>query len=211
MICIKGWEGNHVFPKAVCSTLYCPSCNYTGNSLGAPHHLLSVEEAKPSQLLRIWQIDERQIGSRTRRDFIEHAILEQNCLVARAGREIVGFAITDQTFYGQTFIWLLIVTPEHRRKGVATELIRVIESNCPTPKLFTSTNSSNAIMQQLLNKLGFVPSGRIDNLEENDPELVYLKRVSRNRTKRLNVSSPRSKVVYSGHISLTELRTYDVG
>jgi hypothetical protein len=38
-------------------------------------------------------------------------------------REIVGFAITDQTFYGQTFIWLLIVTPEHRRKGVAVGLV----------------------------------------------------------------------------------------
>ena len=145
--------------------------------------LLSIEKAKPSQLLRICQIDERQIGSRTRKDFIENAILEHNCLVALVDREMVGFAVADQTFYGQTFIWLLIVTPEHRRKGVATELIRVIESNCPTRKLFTSTNISNAIMQRLLNKLGFVPSGRIDNLDENDPELVYFKRVSTNRTK----------------------------
>lgn len=145
--------------------------------------MLSVEEAKPSQLLRICQIDERQIGSRARKDFIESAILAHNCLVARVDREIVGFAITDQTFYGQTFIWLLIVTPEHRRKGIATGLIRFIESNCPTRKVFTSTNSSNAIMQQLLSKLGFVPSGRIDNLDENDPELVYFKRVSMNRAK----------------------------
>jgi ribosomal protein S18 acetylase RimI-like enzyme len=150
----------------------------------SPHHLLlSIEKAKPSQLLRICQIDERQIGSRARKDLIENAILEHNCLVARVDREIVGFAITDQTFYGQTFIWLLIVTPEHRRKGVAAGLVRVVESNCRTEKLFTSTNSSNAIMQQLLNKLGFAPSGRIDNLDENDPELVYFKRVNTNRTK----------------------------
>jgi ribosomal protein S18 acetylase RimI-like enzyme len=145
--------------------------------------LLSIEKAKPSQLGRICQIDERQIGSRARKVFIENAVLARNCLVARVDREIVGFAITDQTFYGQTFIWLLIVTPEHRRKGVATGLIRVIESSCPTSKLFTSTNSSNAIMQQLLDKLGFVPSGRIDNLDENDPELVYFKRVRKNRIK----------------------------
>ncbi len=145
--------------------------------------VLSIEKAKPSQLLRICQIDERQIGSRARKDFIENAVLAHNCLVARLDREIVGFAITDQTFYGQTFIWLLIIAQEHGRKGVATELIRAIESNCPTKKLFTSTNTSNTIMQQLLNKLGFVPSGRIDNLEENDPELVFFKRVSMNRTK----------------------------
>jgi ribosomal protein S18 acetylase RimI-like enzyme len=151
--------------------------------LRAPRHLLSIQKAKRSQLLRICQIDEKQIGSRARKDFIENAILAHNCLVARVDQEIVGFAITDQTFFGQTFIWLLIVMPEYRRKGVATGLIRVIESNCPTRKLFTSTNSSNDIMQQLLDKLGFVPSGRIDNLDENDPELVYFKRVSTNRTK----------------------------
>ena len=152
----------------------------------ASHHLLSIQKAKPSQLLRICQIDEKQVGSRARRDFIENAIRAHNCLVAEVDREIVGFAITDQTFYGQTFIWLLIVTPEHRRQGVATELIRVIELKCPTRKLFTSTNSSNAIMQQLLDKLGFVPSGRIDNLDEHDPELVYFKRVSMNRTRSQN-------------------------
>jgi GNAT superfamily N-acetyltransferase len=100
-----------------------------------------------------------------------------------SNREVVGFAITNQTFYDQTFIWLLIDTPEHRRKGVATELIRIIESNCPTQKLFTSTNRSNTNMRELLEKLEFVPSGRIDNLDENDPELVYFKRISMNRTK----------------------------
>jgi ribosomal protein S18 acetylase RimI-like enzyme len=147
---------------------------------------LSIEKAKPSQLARICQIDERQIGSRVRKDFIESAILAHNCLVARIDREVVGFAITNQTFYDQTFIWLLIVTPEHRRKGVATELIRIIESNCPTQKLFTSTNRSNIITRELLEKLEFVPSGRIDNLDENDPELVYFKRVRINRAKRLS-------------------------
>ena len=116
--------------------------------------------------------DERQIGSGKRKDFIENAILAHNCLVALVDREVVGFAIADQAFYGQTFIWLLIVTPKHRRKGVPTKLVQFTQSNCPTRKLFTSTNTSNRIMQQLLDKLGFVLSGRIDNLDENDPELV---------------------------------------
>ncbi len=161
MFCIKGWECNHVFAKAVVEHFIADAVTAREPLRGAPHRLLSVEKAKPSQLPRICQIDERQIGSRARKDFIESAILAGNCLVARADREIVGSAITDQAFYSQTFIWLIIVTPERRREGVATELIRVIESGCPTQKLFTSTNNSNAIMQQLLDKLGFVPSGRI--------------------------------------------------
>lgn len=152
-------------------------------SLGVVRQLLSITKAKMSQLTRICHIDERQIGSRARKGFIENAVLTRHCLVARVGSEIVGFAITDQTFYSQTFIWLLIVTPEHRRKGIATRLVQVIESNCPTEKLFTSTNRSNAITQQLLGKLGFVQSGSIDNLDENDPELVYFKRVNMNRIK----------------------------
>ena len=32
-------------------------------------------------------------------------------------------------------------------------------------------------MQALLAKLGYQPSGIIQNLEENDPELVYMKRL----------------------------------
>jgi len=81
------------------------------NPRGAPHHLLSVEKANRRNLLRICQIDARQIGSQARKDFIENAVLTHNCLVARVNREIVGFAITDQTFFGQTFIQLIIVTP----------------------------------------------------------------------------------------------------
>ena len=46
------------------------------------------------------------------------------------------------------------------------------------PKLFTSTNRSNAPMQSLLAKLGYRPSGVIENLDEGDPELVYMKHVS---------------------------------
>jgi len=56
-------------------------------------------------------------------------------------------------------------------------LVRHVEQECRTPKLFTSTNESNAPMRALLAKLGFSPSGVIENLDEGDPELVFFKRL----------------------------------
>ncbi|WZB72100.1 hypothetical protein WJ968_11125 [Achromobacter xylosoxidans] len=46
---------------------------------------------------------------------------------------------------------------------------------CDTAKLFTSTNQSNVAARRLMAKAGFVPSGMIENLDEGDPELVYVK------------------------------------
>jgi hypothetical protein len=45
-------------------------------------------------------------------------------------------------------------------------------------KLFTSTNASNERMQRLCERLGYVRSGPIEHLDEDDPELVYFKRLS---------------------------------
>ena len=50
-----------------------------------------------------------------------------------------------------------------------------LESECKTPKIFTSTNLSNLAMQALLVKLRYKLSGTIHNLDPDDPELVYMK------------------------------------
>jgi hypothetical protein len=51
----------------------------------------------------------------------------------------------------------------------------VLERNCKTIKLFTSTNESNKPMQELMIKMGYQPSGTVYNLDEGDPELFYFK------------------------------------
>ena len=50
-------------------------------------------------------------------------------------------------------------------------------SGTGTAKLFTSTNQSNLGMQALLVRLGYEPSGIVHNLDEDDPELIYVKRI----------------------------------
>ena len=61
--------------------------------------------------------------------------------------------------------------------GVGAALLaHCIELAGEAPKLWCTTNRSNTAMQGLLGKLGFIRSGQIDNLDENDPELVFLRR-----------------------------------
>ena len=122
-------------------------------------------------------IDPRVIDTPGRRPFISHAIAAGECYVATDGSAIVGYAVFDRSFFEQPFISLLNVDPAQRRRGIGAALMRHIESICVDEKLFTSTNESNAPMQRLCDQLGFVQSGRIENLDEGDQEIVYFKRL----------------------------------
>ncbi len=57
--------------------------------------------------------------------------------------------------------------------------MRFLEQHCTTAKLFTSTNLSNLPMQSLLIQRGYRLAGIIHDLDEGDPELVYVKMLDR--------------------------------
>jgi ribosomal protein S18 acetylase RimI-like enzyme len=79
-------------------------------------------------------------------------------------------------FFDSFFIKLVAVAEAERRAGVGTAMIEhLIDLIPPGEKLWTSTNESNAPMRALLPRLGFIESGRIDNLDEGDPELVFVR------------------------------------
>lgn len=99
--------------------------------------------------------------------------------VAHCGSRLAGFAVLVDHFFGRAFVELLVVAREARRRGVATKLLAAIASAVRGDRLFTSTNESNAPMRALLAKLGWIPSGRIDNLDDGDPELVFVKLLPR--------------------------------
>jgi ribosomal protein S18 acetylase RimI-like enzyme len=83
----------------------------------------------------------------------------------------------EYTFFEHGFISLIYVSGRARRSGAGWMLLRYLVSTCETPKLFSSTNQSNGPMQALFSKAGFEPSGKIHNLDPNDPEIVYYQRV----------------------------------
>lgn len=98
------------------------------------------------------------------------------CFVAEREGRIVGFSVLTRTFFHSFFIDLVIVAEADRRTGAGTAMIEhLIGLIPPGEKLWTSTNQSNAPMRALLPRLGFIESGRIDNLDEGDPELVFVR------------------------------------
>jgi ribosomal protein S18 acetylase RimI-like enzyme len=91
------------------------------------------------------------------------------------GNKVVGYVILDNSFFGHAFIPLLVVLAGNRRRGIGTRLIVEAEYRCHREKLFISANETNIGAQRLLERRDFVRSGRIENLDDTDDELVFCK------------------------------------
>ena len=139
--------------------------------------MLEVSRAAEWDLDALIKIDPSLSSEKSRRDFVRIGIDKGQCVVCRANGSIGGYAVFNKEFFGQAFIWLLFTSPVSRRIGVATSIIRHIETTIDSEKLFTSTNQSNVIMQNLMKKLGFSKSGYLENLDDKDPEIFYIKKL----------------------------------
>ena len=144
--------------------------------------MIKIRKAKLEDIHPICSFDQIAIENKAnRRQHIRKWVESEICYVAEIYGSVVGYTVLDYNFYSNGMIEMLYVHPDYRRQGVGTELIKHIESICKTEKLFTSTNQSNLAMQGLMNKRGYVSSGFIENLDEGDPEIVYFKRLEKNR------------------------------
>jgi GNAT superfamily N-acetyltransferase len=85
----------------------------------------------------------------------------------------------SRCFFDNMFLELVMVQEGFRRRGIATALIGHVQRIAGTPKLFSSTNRSNQAAHELFHHCGFEESGYIGNLDPNDPEIVYFKRIDR--------------------------------
>jgi GNAT superfamily N-acetyltransferase len=137
---------------------------------------LRVRPAGADEVDGVAHLDREATGVRDRRSELSAAELDGRLLVAERRAEIVGYAMHGR-FLGYDFLELLVVRPDARRTGVATALVGAVESRATTGKLFTSTNQSNLPMRRLCRRLGFEPSGWVDNLDDGDPELFFVKRL----------------------------------
>ena len=94
------------------------------------------------------------------------------------GADVVGFVVLTYNFFEQGFIPQLAVHLDHRRSGVASELLRAAEAECRAPKRFASVISSNEVAQVVLQRAGFERSGVIENPDPDDPEYIDFKPVA---------------------------------
>lgn len=101
-------------------------------------------------------------------------------LVARAGRELVGYAglwfVTDPAG-DQAHITNIVVAPEHRRHGVATRLMLaladvVVRRGCVAWTLEVRVSSTGA--QELYRRFGFAPAGVRRRYYENTEDAIVM-------------------------------------
>lgn len=111
----------------------------------------------------------------SRGEAVRTAVGQGHCQVAIRAGQVAGYVLTHGDFFGYAFVSLVVVAPAQQRRGVGLRLLAGAASACQTEKIFTSTNQSNLAAQRLFASAGFVRSGRIEHLDEGDPELVYVK------------------------------------
>jgi len=98
-------------------------------------------------------------------------------IVAEAADEVIGLLAYRTDWFQCTFISLVAVREDFRRRGIAREFFRSVEVVSPTPRIFSSTEETNAPAIRMHTALGFSPSGYVDNLPQGTRELLFYRRV----------------------------------
>jgi|FLOH01.1.fsa_nt_gi GNAT superfamily N-acetyltransferase len=111
-----------------------------------------------------------------RRDAIKHALETGSFLVALIDGKRAGYAIWEPDWFDSTFLKLVVVEKEFRRKGIASKLIlELANHHCPTGRLFSSTEADNEPSIAMHKGIGFVDSGWIDHLPQPHKEIFLFK------------------------------------
>jgi GNAT superfamily N-acetyltransferase len=140
-----------------------------------PEVTYCVRLALPSDFPALRFVDPLMRADHDRQHLTETSIERAECFVVAEDDEVHGFAILNYTLFGHAFVPLLVVAASERRRGLATALMAEAERQCVRNKLFVSCNRSNVPAQYLFERCGFVPSGQVENLDDEDDELVFFK------------------------------------
>ena len=129
-----------------------------------------LADAVPCADLAALVIGEERAGA-----FIKSHLERHHLIVAEADEAIVGFLAYRTDWFACTFVTLVSVLPDRRRKGVARALFEAVERASPGPRLFSSAEETNGAAIRLHRALGFSASGHVDNLPQGYRELLFYK------------------------------------
>ncbi|MCU1769955.1 GNAT family N-acetyltransferase [Pseudomonas protegens] len=136
-----------------------------------------IRVAGPDDVPAMLECDTYARAHASRGDAVRVAVGRGQGWVEVAAGRVAGYLLLNHDFFDHGFVSLVVVAPGQQRQGVARRLLGAAERACRTPRLFISTNQSNLAARSLIAKAGFQPSGVIENLDEQDPELIFCKRV----------------------------------
>ena len=131
-----------------------------------------LADAMPCAELAALVIGEERSGA-----FIKSHLERHHLIVAESSPDIVGFLAYRTDWFQCTFVSLVVVREDFRRKGIAREFFKAVEAVSPTPRLYSSTEETNAASIRMHTALGFVPSGHLDNLPQGSRELFFYRRI----------------------------------
>jgi GNAT superfamily N-acetyltransferase len=131
-----------------------------------------LADAIPCSELAALVIGEERAGA-----FIKSHLERHHLIVADSDDRVIGFLAYRIDWFQCTFVSLVVVREDYRRRGIAREMFKAVEAMSPTPRLFSSTEETNAVSIRMHAALGFTPSGHIDNLPQGSRELVFYRRI----------------------------------
>jgi len=117
------------------------------------------------------------IGAERAGPFVRSHLERHHVLVAGEDGRVIGFLAFRTDWFQCTFVSLVSVQKDFRRRGVARALYRMVDDISPSPRIFSSTEETNAVSIRMHTGLGFTPSGHIDNLPQGYRELLFYKRL----------------------------------
>lgn len=138
--------------------------------------MLSIRPATAADIDALIATDHVAAHSADRRDAIAEWVALGQCHLAERDGVAAGYVALTHSFFRSPFIEMLMVSAAARRTGIGRSLIEhCIALTPPDQKLWSSTNESNTPMRALLPQLGFVQTGMFEELDEGDPELIFLR------------------------------------
>ncbi len=138
---------------------------------------MDVRQPRASDLGEIMTLAASVLGEERAGPFIRSHVERHHLLVADEDDEVVGVLAYRTDWFQCTFVSLVAVREDHRRRGIAAALFKSVEQMSTSPRLFSSTEETNAAAIRMHTALGFAPSGHIDNLPQGYRELLFYKRL----------------------------------
>ena len=138
---------------------------------------MEIRAPQPSDVEALMALAAAVIGPERAGPFVRSHLDRHHLLVADAGGEVAGMLAYRTDWFQCTFVTLVSVREDRRKRGVARALYQAVEGMSPSPRLFSSTEETNAASIQMHTALGFHPSGHIDNLPQGYRELLFYKRI----------------------------------
>ncbi|HEY3067805.1 MAG TPA: GNAT family N-acetyltransferase [Methylomirabilota bacterium] len=138
---------------------------------------MQIRQLEGTDLETVMELATDVIGPERAGPFVRSHVERHHLLVAEIDGEVVGVLAYRTDWFQCTFVSLVSVRKEFRRRGVARALYRRVEDISPGPRLFSSTEETNSVSIKMHTALGFAPSGHIDNLPQGYRELLFYKRL----------------------------------